>query len=131
MGVSISINLGIQYISLLIYSGKFAIYFAMFFGTISAFIVKFILDKFFVFQFKSESLKQDLSKFILYTALSVITTLIFWITEILFNKLFNYEWAKYVGALLGLILGYTMKYWLDKNFVFISRKTDVLKILIM
>ena len=50
--------------------------------------------------------------------MGVFTTLIFWGFEILFDKLFEHELSKYAGAVIGLSIGYIVKYNLDKKFVF-------------
>jgi putative flippase GtrA len=50
--------------------------------------------------------------------MGVFTTLIFWGFEIAFDAVFASEVAKYWGAVLGLALGYTTKYQLDKRYVF-------------
>jgi hypothetical protein len=38
----------------------------------------------------------------------------------LFDYLINHESAKYVGAVIGLTIGYVSKYFLDKKYVFIE-----------
>jgi putative flippase GtrA len=50
--------------------------------------------------------------------MGVCTTLIFWMFEISFEYMFEFSSAKYYGATIGLSIGYTMKYFLDKKFVF-------------
>ena len=112
------INIGAQYISLSIYSAQYSIYLAMFWGTLAGLIIKYILDKKYIFQFQTKDIKEDSFKFILYSLMGVITTLIFWGFELAFNALFPYAEAKYVGAILGLSVGYIIKYRLDKKFVF-------------
>jgi putative flippase GtrA len=46
------------------------------------------------------------------------TTIIFWTTEVLFDALWQVEIAKYIGAVVGLSIGYSIKYFLDKKYVF-------------
>ncbi len=120
------LNIVTQYISLQIYGGKFGIYIALAFGTIVGLIVKYTLDKKYIFYCKVESLKEDTWKFFLYSTMGVFTTLIFWFTELLFNYLWHVSFAKYVGAVVGLTMGYVIKYKLDKRFVFITIKEKVL-----
>jgi putative flippase GtrA len=62
--------------------------------------------------------KEDSQKFILYSIMGVFTTLIFWGFEIGFDYIFDSEIAKYIGAIIGLSIGYITKYFLDKKFVF-------------
>lgn len=44
----------------------------------------------------------------------------FWVFEVAFDVLFDSEHAKYVGAVIGLTIGYTSKFYLDRKFVFRS-----------
>lgn len=50
--------------------------------------------------------------------MGVFTTFIFWGFEIGFDLIFKTEMAKYIGAVFGLSIGYIIKYFLDKKFVF-------------
>jgi putative flippase GtrA len=111
-------NIGAQRLLFLLYDGRFAIYIAMVLGTSTGLIIKYILDKRYIFYYKTESIRGDLRKFILYSLMGVVTTLVFWITELVFDFFFAFDEAKYLGAVLGLSLGYTLKYFLDKRFVF-------------
>ena len=112
------INLFTQFISLAIYSQDFSLYIAMFFGTLTGLIVKYILDKKYIFYYVVKDKKEDSQKFILYSIMGVFTTLIFWGFEIGFDYIFDSEIAKYIGAIIGLSVGYITKYFLDKKFVF-------------
>ena len=112
------INLFTQFISLAIYSQNFSLYIAMFFGTLTGLIAKYILDKKYIFYYVVKDKKEDSQKFILYSIMGVFTTLIFWGFEIGFDYIFDSEIAKYIGAIIGLSVGYITKYFLDKKFVF-------------
>jgi len=116
--VSTIVNLMFQYISFLFYNGSFSLYIAMFVGTLSGLVVKYILDKKYIFFYETKTNKENGKKFILYSLMGVFTTFIFWIFEIGFDYIFEYENAKYIGAVLGLSIGYVVKYNLDKKFVF-------------
>jgi hypothetical protein len=48
---------------------------------------------------------------------------VFWITEITFDAAWESDLAKYVGAVVGLSIGYVLKYYLDKRFVFEGNTT--------
>ena len=50
--------------------------------------------------------------------MGILTTIIFWVVEIGFDIIFKFDSAKYIGATIGLSIGYIAKYILDKNFVF-------------
>ena len=112
------INLFTQFISLAIYSQNFSLYIAMFFGTLTGLIAKYILDKKYIFYYVVKDKKENSQKFILYSIMGVFTTLIFWGFEIGFDYIFDSEIAKYIGAIIGLSIGYVTKYFLDKKFVF-------------
>ncbi len=90
----------------------------MFFGTLAGLILKYILDKKYIFYHKPKNKKDDGKKFALYSLMGVFTTFIFWGFEIGFDFAFHSEIAKYIGAILGLSIGYVVKYFLDKKFVF-------------
>jgi len=112
------LNLLLQFLSLLVYTGMASLYVAMAAGTVAGLITKYILDKKFIFYHKTESKKSDVVKFFFYSLTGVFTTFIFWGTEILFDAMLESEIAKYVGAVIGLAIGYVIKYYLDKTFVF-------------
>jgi putative flippase GtrA len=87
-------------------------------GTLAGLVVKYILDKKYIFGYTCRDKKEDGAKFVLYSFMGVCTTLIFWMFEISFEYMFEFSSAKYYGATIGLSIGYTMKYFLDKKFVF-------------
>jgi len=116
--VSTLVNLLAQYGSFALYSGFLDLYVAMAVGTLAGLVVKYVLDKKFIFYHEVQSKKEDAQKFFLYSLMGVFTTLIFWGFEIAFDALFTGESAKYIGALIGLAIGYVVKYFLDKRFVF-------------
>jgi hypothetical protein len=112
---SIAINLLTQYFVLIFAD---VLYIAMFFGTFLGLITKYFLDKKFIFYYRSKNKIDDGKIFFMYSFFGIFTTLVFWGFEISFDTVFKSDLAKYVGALLGLIIGYILKYFLDKNFVF-------------
>lgn len=116
--LSTAVNIAFQYISFLIYSGFLALYVAMFVGTVAGLVLKYVLDKKYIFFHTPKSKKDDGKKFFLYSLMGVFTTFIFWGFEIGFDLAFEDEGAKYLGAVIGLSIGYIVKYYLDKRFVF-------------
>lgn len=116
--VSTLVNLLFQYISFVFYTGFLDLYAAMFSGTLAGLILKYILDKRYIFYHQPKNKKDDGKKFALYSLMGVFTTFIFWGFEIGFDYLFDSESAKYIGAVVGLSIGYVVKYFLDKKFVF-------------
>lgn len=111
-------NLLFQYMSFFFYSGFLSLYLAMFMGTLAGLILKYVLDKKYIFFHTPKSKKDDGKKFLLYSLMGVFTTVIFWGFEMSFYYLFENESAKYIGAVIGLSIGYVVKYFLDKKFVF-------------
>ena len=120
--ISILFNLLFQYFSFLVYIGFGSLYVAMFFGTLAGLIVKYILDKKFIFYHIPTDKKDDAKKFALYSLMGVFTTIIFWGVEIAFDTLSQDPNAKYLGAVIGLSIGYVIKYFLDKKYVFIYKE---------
>lgn len=116
--VATLLNLFFQYLSLLVYGGVGELYIAMAAGTLAGLVAKYILDKKFIFYHKPDSKMNDATKFFLYSLTGVFTTFIFWGTEIAFDAMFETEAAKYIGAVIGLAIGYVIKYFLDKTYVF-------------
>lgn len=116
--LSICVNIGSQWIFNHLYHGSFSLYFGLFLGTGLGLYVKFILDKRFIFFFKIHSNSRKLGKFLLYAMMGIITTIIFWGSELAFHYIYATDNAKYWGGLVGLFLGYCIKYNLDKKWVF-------------
>ena len=110
--IATGVNLFTQWLSLALYSQEFSLSVAMFFGTLTGLIAKYI------FYYVVKDKKEDSQKFILYSIMGVFTTIIFWGFELGFDAVFESEVAKYIGAIIGLSIGYITKYFLDKKFVF-------------
>ena len=108
-------NLGTQ--RLVLSAGDGAVIFAaaVGVGTLVGLVVKYILDKRWIFQDQSTGLKAHSQKFTLYTAMGLVTTAIFWGSETLFWVLWHTDIMREVGAILGLSIGYVVKYNLDNT----------------
>jgi hypothetical protein len=90
-------------------------------GTAAGFAVKYVLDKRWIFADPYTSGTAELRKISLYGFFSVFTTLIFWGFEVAFWAIWGTAFAKYAGAVLGLSIGYAVKFLLDRTFVFRER----------
>jgi putative flippase GtrA len=88
-------------------------------GTFVGLFLKYILDKRWIFKDTSTGIQGK--KFSLYTAMGIVTTLIFWGVETTFWLIWQSNAMRELGAVIGLSIGYTIKYGLDRRFVF----TDV------
>ena len=91
---------------------------AMILGTFVGLVIKYVLDKKWIFFDAGTGLKQHGAKFGLYTAMGLVTTAIFWSTETLFWTIWHIDAMRELGAVLGLAVGYVVKYRLDRRFVF-------------
>ena len=120
--VSTLFNMLFQYFCFYFYNGFASIYLALFVGTLAGLVVKYILDKHFIFYHVTSCQKDNVKNFGLYSLMGIFTTIIFWGTEIGFDTVFEDEHAKYIGGLIGLAIGYVLKYFLDKKYVFIERR---------
>lgn len=119
-GLSTLINVGTQMISMQLYHGPYAIPVSIFVGTVVAMPIRYILDKRYIFSFETRDVSHDGRLFVLYSGMAVLTTLFFWVTEFAFQSLYHTDFMRYVGAVLGLSIGYYMKYRLDRRFVFVD-----------
>ena len=124
--ISTLFNLLFQYFSFLYYEGFGSLYIGMLIGTFTGLVIKYILDKKFIFYHKVKNKKDDAKKFALYSLMGIFTTIIFWGTEIAFDTLSQNSNAKYLGAVIGLSMGYIIKYFLDKKYVFIYKEESTL-----
>lgn len=118
--VATLVNLATQWLSFHVYrgAGEFAVGVAA--GTATGLVSKYVLDKFWIFDDRSLGVVENVHKFSYYTLTGVVTTAIFWATETAF-ALSGQVAMRYLGAALGLAVGYTLKYHLDRRFVFRAR----------
>ena len=110
-------NLGAQRISLSLFD-ELGLTFAIGMGTLIGLIIKYILDKRWIFGDLTVDISDNSRKFALYSAMGVSTTLIFWASETLFWWIWRSDYMREIGAILGLSIGYFIKYHLDRTFVF-------------
>lgn len=89
-------------------------------GTGVGLVLKYQLDKRWIFADASRGLAGQGRRFGLYSLTGVATTAIFWGTETGFWLAFGTEAARETGAVLGLAIGYVTKYRLDRAYVFRS-----------
>ena len=124
-GIATIINLGTQHL-VLNFGHSVAIFsLAIFSGTIMGLVIKYILDKNWIFYDLETGVRNHGRKFTLYTTMGLFTTAIFWGTETLFWLVYKSDIMRDTGAIIGLIIGYYIKYKLDKRFVFSALKIGV------
>lgn len=95
-----------------------AYWLALFLGTGIGLVVKYLLDKRWIFRDFSAGIAAHGRRFGLYTVMGLATTAIFWGMQTLFFMLSGSREMLYLGGALGLAIGYAVKYRLDSRFVF-------------
>lgn len=121
--IAIAANLLSQELALVLYAGPYELALAIASGTAAGLVLKYLLDRKYIFRADTKPLNKDGIQFLAYTATGVFTTILFWGTEIAFDIIFENKQARYTGAVLGLSCGYYLKYQLDKRLVFTSKPT--------
>ena len=116
--IAMTLNIFSQYLVFSLHDNEYTIYVAILVGTTLGLISKYSLDRVYIFKYNINNIYDYSKNFALYTFTGIFTTLIFWIFEYSFYILFDNNVAKYIGAIIGLTIGYTVKYVLDKKFVF-------------
>ncbi|MFY3385251.1 GtrA family protein [Paracidovorax sp. MALMAid1276] len=116
--IATAANIGAQDLVIRTYSGTANILTSVVVGTGTGLVVKYILDKRYIFRFRPRSLNHDTQTFVLYAAMGLATTIIFWAFEFGFHHVFETKEMRYIGGVVGLVIGYLSKYHLDKRYVF-------------
>jgi len=111
-------NLAAQRLVLRVSDSEFRIALAVLAGTAVGLVLKYILDKRWIFFDRSHGAAVHSKKFSLYTLMGVATTVIFWGAETSFWMIWQTDLMREVGAVLGLAIGYFVKYKLDRKYVF-------------
>ncbi len=116
--VAVVVNLAVQRLVLL--GGETGLWFtlALGAGTLAGLVVKYVLDKRWIFFDQTAGAVAQGKQFGLYTLMGVATTVIFWATETGFWLIWGTDFAREAGAVIGLTIGYVTKYQLDRRFVF-------------
>ena len=116
--IATAANIGAQDVVIRAYSGAFDILASVVVGTGVGLVVKYILDKRYIFRFRARNVAHDTQTFALYTVMGLATTVIFWGFEFGFHHIFETKEMRYLGGVIGLAIGYLTKYHLDKRYVF-------------
>jgi len=111
-------NIGSQDLAVRVYEGPYSITLSVFIGTGIGLVVKYLLDKRYIFAFQTRDLAHDTRTFMLYSLMGVVTTVVFWGFEFGFQWAFDDKAMRYLGGVIGLAIGYWVKYQLDKRYVF-------------
>ena len=116
--IATAVNIGVQDFAVRSYAGPYHLLLSVGAGTLAGLMVKYVLDKRYIFRFQAENAMHDSRTFLLYAMMGVVTTVIFWGFEFGFDHLFGTRELRYLGGMIGLGIGYVSKYHLDKQFVF-------------
>ena len=122
--LSTAINIGSQMLSIWIYKGPLSVEISILFGTAMGLPLRYFLEKRYIFNFTSKNLVHDGRLFVFYSAMGVITTLIFWGTEYAFHLIYDTDFMRYLGGIIGLSIGFYVKYQLDKKYVFVNSTNE-------
>lgn len=114
-GLATLANLLAQELVLVFGQGPVLVALAVVFGTGVGLVVKYLLDKRWIFY---DASPDHTRQFSLYTLMGIATTAIFWGTVALFVWIWGTDLARILGTILGLSIGYVVKYNLDRRFVF-------------
>jgi putative flippase GtrA len=117
---STSVNIGSQMLSMWLYTGVHAVEVSMLVGTAAGLPLRYLLEKRYVFAFTAKTVAHDGQRFVLYSFMGVFTTALFWSVEYAFHLIFAIEALRYAGGIIGLALGFYVKYQLDKKYVFVG-----------
>lgn len=114
-------NLAAQRVMLAGLDGPWALMPAIAVGTGVGLVVKYALDKRWIFADRRTGAAEHGRLFGLYAATGVATTAVFWGAEAGAWAIWRTDAAREAGAVLGLAVGYVVKYQLDARFVFAPR----------
>ena len=115
-GIAVASNLGAQALIHGLWPPQGIAYWgALAIGTGVGLVVKYLLDKRWIFRDHST---EHVAQFSRYSLTGVATTAIFWGLQTGFYLIWDSRAMLYLGGGLGLGIGYFVKYQLDKRYVF-------------
>jgi putative flippase GtrA len=105
------------------YQVKYELFLSLFLGTLAGLLLKYYLDKKYIFNFQVDDALHDSKLFGLYAIMGLATTGIFWGFQLLFDYIFLQNLSlRYLGGAIGFAIGTYVKYLLDRKFVFSNAK---------
>ena len=118
-------NLATQRLVLSLAEGSQGFVLAIGSGTVVGLFLKYFLDKRWIFFDTSSGIAVHGRKFTLYTVMGLVTTLIFWGSETTFWLVWQTDLMRELGAVLGLSIGFVVKYNLDRRYVFTDARISL------
>ena len=97
---------------------------AILIGTLSGLMLKYVLDKKWIFFDKTSGFQVHREIFLRYLGTGTLTTAIFWAFETIFWFFWRTDLMREAGAVIGLSLGYILKFFLDRQYTFLRNDRD-------
>ena len=111
-------NLSFQRLILIFLTGNIGYLVALFTGTLVGVVLGYFLDKFWIFKDQIMSSRVIGKQFFWYATTGAIHTPVFWLIESIFWFMWKTDGMREAGAVLGLAIAYTLKYFILKRYVF-------------
>lgn len=115
--ISILFNVIAQFIFTKLFYYNYNFLIEMFLGSISGVTVKIILDRTYIFYYMNEKSIGNILRFVVYSFFEIISILLFIILEVIFNFFIPIPFSRYLGVIIGLSIGYSIKYHFDKRYI--------------
>ena len=111
-------NLSSQRLVLSFLTGNVGYFTALFTGTFIGLVLGYILDKIWIFKDSVMSSTAMGKQFFWYAMTGAISTPVFWLIESVFWFTWKTDGMRELGAVLGLVIAYTLKYFILRRYVF-------------
>ena len=111
-------NLSSQRLVLSFLTGNVGYFVALFTGTFIGVVLGYFLDKNWIFKDPVMSSRVMGKQFFWYAMTGAIHTPVFWLVESVFWFTWRTDGMRELGAVLGLVIAYTLKYFILRRYVF-------------
>ncbi len=112
---AICLNMFVQNLMFALWPLGGAIFVAMPVGAGVALLTKYFLDRRYVFASERSASRIE---FLKYALTGGFITAVFFVTEYAIWIIYQTDYARNVGIVIGMTVGYTLKYVLDRHFIF-------------
>lgn len=100
--IATAVNIATQELVFRVYEGPFFLVSSVGAGTLTGLVVKYVLDKRYIFRFQPDDAVHDCKTFLLYSLMGVFTTMIFWGSSSVFITCLHPKKCGIWAASLGL-----------------------------
>ena len=111
-------NLSSQRLVLSFLTGNVGYFVALFTGTFIGVVLGYFLDKNWIFKDPVMSSRVMGKQFFWYAMTGAIHTPVFWLIESVFWFIWKTDGMRELGAVLGLVIAYALKYFILRRYVF-------------